>query len=168
MADRIVVMNHGVIEQIGTPTEIYREPKSLFVADFIGEMNQIPAVAGPSGHVRFGDRIMQSLEHAFNDGDRIVAAIRPNDIIPHGAAQEGSKDAIQTEANAVEVLVAEMEFLGAFWRCRLQNDLFGGADLIADFSINAVRRLELAEGCDMVIELPEDRLIAFDRPERHT
>ena len=43
MADRIVVMNHGVIEQIGTPTEIYREPASLFVADFIGEANQLPA-----------------------------------------------------------------------------------------------------------------------------
>src|SRR3546814_3842244 len=41
MADRIVVMNHGVIEQIGTPTEIYRQPKSLFVADFIGETNQL-------------------------------------------------------------------------------------------------------------------------------
>jgi len=46
MADRIVVMNHGVIEQVGTPIEIYREPHTLFVADFIGEMNQIDAQAG--------------------------------------------------------------------------------------------------------------------------
>ena len=39
MADRIVVMNHGVIEQVGTPLEIYRDPASPFVADFIGVMN---------------------------------------------------------------------------------------------------------------------------------
>ena len=53
MADRIVVMNDGVIEQIGTPTEIYREPASLFVADFIGEMNQFAALAS-SGSVTIG------------------------------------------------------------------------------------------------------------------
>ena len=37
MADRIVVMNHGVIEQVGTPADIYREPATPFVADFVGE-----------------------------------------------------------------------------------------------------------------------------------
>jgi putative 2-aminoethylphosphonate ABC transporter ATP-binding protein len=41
MADRVVVMNHGIIEQTGSPTEIYREPASLFVADFIGSMNKL-------------------------------------------------------------------------------------------------------------------------------
>ena len=45
MADRIVVMNHGVIEQVGTPTEVYRHPSTLFVADFIGETNQFAARA---------------------------------------------------------------------------------------------------------------------------
>ncbi len=48
MADRIVVMNHGVIDQVGTPLEIYREPATRFVADFIGTMNFLPGrVAGP-------------------------------------------------------------------------------------------------------------------------
>ena len=42
MADRIVVMNHGVIEQVGTPLEVYREPATAFVADFIGSMNFMP------------------------------------------------------------------------------------------------------------------------------
>ena len=48
MADRIVVMNHGVIEQVGTPAEIYRAPAIAFVADFVGTMSFLDAkVAGP-------------------------------------------------------------------------------------------------------------------------
>jgi iron(III) transport system ATP-binding protein len=42
VADRIVVMNHGLIEQVGTPMEIYREPASPFVADFVGKVNVMP------------------------------------------------------------------------------------------------------------------------------
>lgn len=70
MADRIVVMNHGVIEQIGSPTEIYREPETLFVADFIGEMNQIPAVTqaaadpGPK-FIKIGDLAVQCSDYGL-------------------------------------------------------------------------------------------------------
>ncbi|MFT5006570.1 MAG: iron(III) transport system ATP-binding protein, partial [Paracoccaceae bacterium] len=60
MADRIVVMNHGTIEQVGTPLEIYREPATLFVADFIGAMNQMPAVAGPAGALVVGSKSLTS------------------------------------------------------------------------------------------------------------
>ncbi|MCP5089107.1 MAG: putative 2-aminoethylphosphonate ABC transporter ATP-binding protein [Rhodobacteraceae bacterium] len=167
MADRIVVMNHGVIEQVGSPTDIYREPATLFVADFIGEMNQIPAQAGGSGKVKIGDAEMKSKPHEFAPGAPIVAAIRPEDVIPHGdgARSPGAPDVITTAENAFEVTVEEMEFLGSFWRCRLKSDRFGDAALIADFSINAVRRLELGEGKQMTIELPDERLMAFPRAE---
>ncbi|MGJ8628965.1 MAG: putative 2-aminoethylphosphonate ABC transporter ATP-binding protein [Sulfitobacter sp.] len=167
MADRIVVMKDGVIEQVGTPTEIYSTPETLFVADFIGEMNQILATAGPSDEVNFGGAIMKSLPHSFIDGQPIIAAIRPEDVIPHGdgARSPGGDDVIETEENALKVIVSEMEFLGSFWRCRLQHERFGESELIADFSINAVRRLGLAEGGMMTVELPKNRLMAFERPE---
>lgn len=163
MADRIVVMNHGVIEQVGPPTDIYRDPSTLFVADFIGEMNQMPAIAGASGKVKFGDVAMICRSHDFADGDKVVAAIRPEDVIPHGdgARSPGGEDIIETPENAFEVVVDEMEFLGSFWRCRLASEKFGGAELLADFSINAVRRLELAEQMTMTIELPSERLMVF-------
>ena len=159
MADRIVVMNHGVIEQVGSPTDVYRQPASLFVADFIGEMNQLPATAGVAGTVVIGDATLKSHEHAFGAGDRIVAAIRPEDVIPHGngARSPGAPDVIETPENTFEVHVSEMEFLGSFWRCRLQHEVFGEGELIADFSINAARRLELATGKSMTVELPEAR-----------
>mgnify|MGYP000520830320 CR=1 FL=1 len=44
MSDRVVVMNHGVIQQVGSPTDIYNEPVNAFVADFIGESNIIDGV----------------------------------------------------------------------------------------------------------------------------
>ncbi|WP_299842050.1 putative 2-aminoethylphosphonate ABC transporter ATP-binding protein [uncultured Roseovarius sp.] len=163
MADRIVVMNHGVIEQVGSPTEVYRQPASLFVADFIGEMNQIPAQAGASGRVVIGGATLHCQDHKFGAGDAIVAAIRPEDVIPHGdgARSPGAEDEVTTPENAFEVRVAEMEFLGSFWRCRLRHEIFGNGELIADFSINAVRRLELAVDKAMTIELPKSRLMAF-------
>jgi iron(III) transport system ATP-binding protein len=161
MADRIVVMNQGVIEQVGSPTEIYCEPANLFVADFIGEMNQIDSSVIPDGQLMVGEECFACNGHEFASGSSVVAAIRPEDIIPHEAGF--TPDAGHT--NCIEVLLIEMEFLGSFWRCRLRSDRFGRSELIADFSINAVRRLELGEGKAMVVELPENRLMAFFRPE---
>jgi iron(III) transport system ATP-binding protein len=162
MADRIVVMNQGVIEQVGTPTEIYREPKNLFVADFIGEMNQMQAVAG-DGFVTIGSRKFLTKPHSHAAGAPVVAAIRPEDIIPHeaGARSPGVPDTAEAPENTFEVRVGKMEFLGSFWRIRLYDDSLGNVDLIADISINAVRRLSLAEGAALTIELPAARLMTF-------
>ncbi len=162
MADRIVVMNQGVIEQIGTPTEIYREPATLFVADFIGEMNQFTALAGP-GSVTIGARTLQCARHEFPDGEAIIAAIRPEDIVPHadGVRSPGAQEATGTRRNDIAVTIEEMEFLGSFWRARLSNDELGEKQLLADFSVNAARRLPLAEGAVVRVELPAERLLTY-------
>ena len=163
MADRIVVMNHGVIEQVGSPTEIYRHPATLFVADFIGETNQMPATAGPLGQVKIGEATMMCRSHDFAEGAEVLAAIRPEDVIPHGdaIAAPGGESKVVTPENAFDVTVDEMEFLGSFWRCRLRSERFGSAELLADFSINAVRRLDLETGKMLTVELPQDRLMIF-------
>ncbi|MDQ6433497.1 putative 2-aminoethylphosphonate ABC transporter ATP-binding protein [Mesorhizobium sp. LHD-90] len=162
MADRIVVMNHGVIEQVGTPTEIYRHPKSLFVADFIGETNKIATKLVDAKRVAFGAGGLRCAENRLAAGAEVTAVIRPVDIIPH-AAKASDGEAVGTPENLLEANVVGMEYLGAFWRVRLAAERFGETPLIADFSINAVRRLGIAAGGQMRVEIPAERLLVFAR-----
>jgi len=159
-------MNHGVIEQVGSPTDIYREPDTLFVADFIGETNKFETIATLGGG-KVGSHQFKTRDHQFADGESVMAAIRPEDIIPHGTDGEASHEQsnIPSSENTLETRIDEMEFLGAFWRTRLHNDDLGDEELIADFSINAVRRLDLAVGNMLTVELPAERLMIFPKPD---
>lgn len=158
MADRIVVMNHGVIEQVGTPLEVYRSPQSLFVADFIGETNKLAVTIGADGRAGLGATTLACHDHVLAAGTRGTMIIRPNDIVPHG--KPGHHDISEGEdRNLFRVKILSMEFLGSFWRTHVAGPEIG--DLVADFSVNAERRLGLAEGDEIFIELPKNRLIAF-------
>ena len=162
MADRIVVMNHGIVEQVGTPNEVYCRPATLFVADFIGEMNQLRGFAKNAREVAIGTTTLACNKHDFPEGDDIIITIRPEDIVPHSDTEPDPKAA--QERNLFEARLKEMEFLGSFWRCRMQSDAFDNNEIIADLSINAVRRLSLR--CDQIltIELPAAHLLAFALP----
>jgi len=164
MADRIVVMNQGVIEQVGTPTEIYREPDTLFVADFIGEMNQVEGLVESANRVAIGNLKLESRAHSLAAGDRAVVAIRPEDIIPHGAGARaaGVEDTLAQSANCLDMQIEDMEFLGSFWRVSLKHPDLGEHSLRADMSINAVRRLAIETGSSIQVELPADRLWVFE------
>ncbi len=154
MADRIVVMNHGTIEQVGTPLEIYRDPASLFVADFIGEMNQITGRVGTRGTVTIGGRTLTCAHHEFTKGTDVIVAIRPENIVPH-------EDAGGKPVNSFEVSITEMEFLGTYWRAQLKGASHVDQPLTTNFSINAVRRMGLKTGRSLTIELPPESLRVF-------
>ncbi|MGE0658332.1 MAG: putative 2-aminoethylphosphonate ABC transporter ATP-binding protein [Reyranellaceae bacterium] len=154
MADRIVVMNHGVIEQIGTPEEIYRLPASVFVANFIGAMNFVAGRAVDDGIVRCGGVDLASdAPHRRPAGSQVTVAIRPEDIAVRNLPPGGS--------NIVEARIVDLEFLGAFCRATLATGLGEAADLKADFSINAVRDLGLKPGHSLPVRLPPDRLVVY-------
>ena len=157
MADRIVVMNHGVIEQVGTPTEIYRSPATLFVADFIGETNRI-ATTYSKGAVTVGEAVLQTRAEHIADGAAVTMAVRPEDILPHATGHEAAP-----KPNHLNVLIESMEFLGSYWRTHLTSPALGQTPLVANFSMNAVRRLDLAEGGSITVELPADRVLVFSR-----
>lgn len=159
MADRIVVMNHGVIEQIGTPSDVYREPASLFVADFIGEMNKLPVTVVDAERVSLGGTMLRCRRHTMPAGAPALLAIRPEDVVPY--EDDGSDTAA---GDRYEMTVGPMEFLGSFWRTRLLGPIVPDGGLEVDFSVNAVRRLGIAEGERLRIALPTERLHVFAPP----
>jgi iron(III) transport system ATP-binding protein len=157
MADRIVVMNHGVIEQVGTPLQIYREPATAFVADFIGTMNFVPGtVAGPDS-LRLGSLELGCATDGLAQGAPVTVAVRPEDIVVPREAGE----------NAFTARVREMEFLGSFFRVELSSESMGDALLRADFSINAVRREQIEEGKELTIAVPRERIRVYPNGRRH-
>jgi spermidine/putrescine transport system ATP-binding protein len=87
MSDTIVVMDDGEIQQIGTPKEIYDEPKNAFVADFIGESNILDGVMPQDLRVRFAGMTFDCVDKGFEKNERVDVVVRPEDIdiVPPGA-----------------------------------------------------------------------------------
>ncbi|WP_028813427.1 ABC transporter ATP-binding protein [Streptomyces flavidovirens] len=90
LADRIAVMKDGVIQQLGTPYEIYDSPANLFVADFVGEpaINLLPGVAEAGGFVRLSDTVRLAVPVRLTVGREVVLGIRPEDLRLGGDRQE--------------------------------------------------------------------------------
>lgn len=114
MSDTIAVINSGEIQQIGTPEEIYNEPKNSFVADFIGESNIIPGIMLKDYLVEFAGHVFECLDSGFHKNEPIQAVVRPEDI---NLTTEISPDMI-------EGCVTSTVFMGVHYEIRL-NDTNG-------------------------------------------
>lgn len=80
MSDTVVVMNNGVIQQIGTPVDIYNEPINAFVADFIGESNIVDGIMHQDYYVEFANHCFECLDKGFAKEEKVDVVIRPEDI----------------------------------------------------------------------------------------
>jgi spermidine/putrescine transport system ATP-binding protein len=80
MSDTVVVMDGGVIQQIGTPEDIYNEPKNAFVADFIGESNIVDGIMKRDGVVEIFGRSFKCLDGGFAPDEPVDVVIRPEDV----------------------------------------------------------------------------------------
>ena len=80
MSDTVVVMDKGRIQQIGTPEDIYNEPKNAFVADFIGESNILDGVMLEDRLVKFFGRKFKCVDSGFEKNEPVDVVIRPEDI----------------------------------------------------------------------------------------
>jgi len=155
MADRIVVMGDGLIEQIGTPMEIYRNPVSTYVANFIGAMNFLHGKVVRKGHVKVGrmDIAVDGSASEFKKGDDVVVCIRPEDV--------AVRDASPKRANHYAMAIRDVEFLGSFCRVILEVEGRSDEELTADFSINLMRDFKIERGAKLKIALPRARLQVF-------
>ena len=159
LADRIVVMNMGVVEQVGPPDEIYNRPATRFVADFIGAMNFFSGTVVREGRVRIGDIDIACAANGHLQGGSVTVAIRPEDVLPDDNAAGGD--------NQIDTTVAHVEFLGPFARVRLDHPAFRTEPLIAQVAQTQIRVREIATGRPLRVRLPQDRLRVFDRAASH-
>jgi len=151
MADRIVVMNQGVIEQVGTPQQIYRDPASAFVADFVGKVNVLSAVAEGAGRFRIGSNLVVSGtigSEAIAAGTRVKLYLRPEDVLIDGA--------MPGQSNAASGRVAKVEFLGAFCLVTVTLADAEGQPLVVSLSRHSSDEMNLAVGAPLRVGLPAE------------
>ena len=156
VADRIVVMNHGVIEQVGTPLEVYREPASPFVANFVGKMNRLAAVAEGNNWFRCGDMRLHSAPAKgmdFRPGRAVTLYLRPEDRVV-GDVPDG--DPMRCDGT-----VSKIEFLGG--NCLAEIDVRGipGQPIQLQYSLNQMDEFGVRQGASVRFALRADRLRVF-------
>ncbi|RCW68117.1 putative 2-aminoethylphosphonate ABC transporter ATP-binding protein [Pseudorhodoferax soli] len=159
VADRIVVMNHGVIEQIGTPTEVYREPATPFVAGFIGKVNRLDAVAEGAQWFRCGDKRWQCAPGqgaGLRPGRPVALYLRPEDRVV-GPLRED-------DPTLCEGTVRGIEFLGGNCLADVAVDGLGGQQLQLQYSLNQMDEFQVRHGGRVRFALRSDRLRVFPAP----
>jgi iron(III) transport system ATP-binding protein len=154
MADRIVVMNQGSIDQIGTPSDVYRDPHTPFVADFVGKTNLLPATRAGDNRVLVGtQRFECDVDGQLADGAGLRVFFRPEDVQVRGV--NGSTP------NSADAVIEKVEFLGAYSRVAFRLPGIEQA-LYADFSVNDMSWFRLKAGDTVRLAIPPERVRVFE------
>ncbi len=114
MSDTVVVMDKGKIQQIGTPEDIYNEPKNAFVADFIGESNILDGIMHEDFCVEFFGRNFQCVDKGFEKDEPVDVVIRPEDIdiVESGGHLRGTVTSVTFKGVHYDIIV---DFKGFKW-----------------------------------------------------
>lgn len=173
MADRIVVMNQGVIEQVGTPAQVYQRPATPFAADFVGKTNMLGATLAGDGQLSLGGTSLRCPQVPDGRaGESVQVFFRPEDVSvrpAHAAATPDTPDTAGAhDGNVFDTTVDKIEFLGAFSRLtlRLPDGAHAGAaaaSIYADLSPDDIHRLRPNAGDALRVAVPADRLRIFRR-----
>jgi multiple sugar transport system ATP-binding protein len=152
VADRVAVLNHGRIEQIGTPLELYDHPNNLFVAEFIGSpaMNLLPGTVKTSGAGRVvemedGSTIVLPGDAAGGDGQPVVLGVRPEHLMLFGGTGSG----LRGEVALVEPTGAQVQIVARI----------AGRDIVAVFNDRVMPPL----GSALILAPQPGTIHLFDR-----
>ena len=104
MSDRVVVMDGGKIQQVGTPKDIYNEPQNAFVADFIGESNIVDGKMIRDFYVEFSGYKFDCLDKGFAPNEAVDVVVRPEDV-----------DIVEPEKGMLKGIVTSVSFLGVHY-----------------------------------------------------
>lgn len=104
MSDRVVVMDKGKIQQVGTPQDIYNEPENAFVADFIGESNIVDGIMLEDFKVRIADNLFECLDKGFDKNEAVDVVVRPEDV-----------DIVAVDKGMLKGTVTSVAFLGVHY-----------------------------------------------------
>ena len=155
VADRIVVMNQGSIEQVGTAMQVYRDPATLFVADFVGRINTLPATAHEGG-LRVGTQLLHC-EHASVNGHasgrELRVYLRPEDVLARPIAPGDS--------NVFEGQIEKIEFMGPYCLVRVRADTLGAQAITVYLSLNYLAEARLEVGSRLPLRLLPERMRVF-------
>ena len=123
MSDTVVVMSEGRIQQIGTPVDIYNEPKNAFVADFIGESNILDGVMLSDGLVSFSGRQFKCVDGGFGPKEPVDVVIRPEDV-----------DLVPEDKGMLKGVVTSVTFLGVHYEIIIDINGFKWMIQTTDFA----------------------------------
>ena len=163
MSDRIAVMNEGVVDQIGSPREIYERPDTAFVADFIGSLNAldftIEELDGANAVQRLGEsaRLVVPVGSAHAVGETLKIAVRPERvrIEPAGArAPEGG--------SRLEGTISEVVYLGSLTQFHVDTP----AGRVVSHRMNEEQVARLETGRPVVLTWPVEHTSVLVRPEK--
>jgi putative spermidine/putrescine transport system ATP-binding protein len=157
ISDHVAVMYGGVIEQMGTPAEMYTSPKTPFVAEFIGTMNRlegrvVDSAAGVVEHA--GRRLTVAAARGRSAGERVLVLVRP-ELLEVRAAGNGAGD-----ANTLAGEVITHTFLGPITRVKLASD---GLMMTADMP--PARAAALPVGSHVIAQVPSEGTQLLSLPE---
>ncbi|MGN6167923.1 MAG: ABC transporter ATP-binding protein, partial [Solirubrobacteraceae bacterium] len=159
MSDRLAVMNHGRIAQLGTPEEVYNEPADAYVADFLGVSNLMDARVEPGGYgrescrLRLGDFVLEAEGGRLDATGAVKVAIRPERIglFPHGT------DGL----NRVPGMVERLVFLGSTTQVFLR---LATGSALQTLVRNDGAALPYSQGTPVSVGLPADALRVLPDP----
>ena len=152
MSDRVVVMRHGAIEQIGSPQDVYERPATPFVADFLGKVSVLKGVSAGGGRYRVGQAELELPINGFASGDPVRIYLRPEDRHIEGD--------LSNLPNRLSGRVAHIEYLGTVCLAEVLCERLGQPMLVS-LSLNQLHDLGIREGGDLQFALRVDRVRVF-------
>ena len=152
VADRIVVMNQGVIEQVGTPMQVYRDPATPFVADFVGKINVLPGRLQPGRSVHIG-QLRFGCELDTDAARDVKVYLRPEDLLARPIAPGDS--------NVFQAAIEKIEFLGSYCHVSVRSAEIGPQSLTVYLSLNYLSEQGLQVGSRLPLRVMPERMRFF-------